>query len=74
MSNVTRAERAERAVIAYDPSSNGSADELISDLLADLMHLVDNLDLEEIEGRDFAALLASAEINYLAEIEEEKGK
>lgn len=62
--------RAKTAVEAYAGSVRGdfmSHDEVISDLLADLMHLVDHLDLVETEGQDFDDLIARAEMNYTEE-------
>jgi len=63
--------RAEIAYGAYRMAAGwGSHEEVISDMLADLMHLVDSLTLDREIGEDFDTLLQSAARNYNAEIEE----
>lgn len=63
--------RAKTAVEAYAAvSGGGSFDEVISDLLADLMHYADHL-WGDLDQPDFDSLLATAEMNYTAEKEGE---
>lgn len=63
--------RAEPAVASYHQVVGwGSYEEILSDLLADLMHLVDALQTDREIGESFDQLLARAEMNYTAEKEE----
>lgn len=66
-----RVARAQRALDAYkDGSDWGSEDEWIGDLLADLMHYVDSISLDE----DFDDLLATARNHHFHEVSENNQK
>ncbi len=68
-------ERIARATVAYaayrkSVGTWGSDEEVLSDLLADLMHLVDALLLDREIGEGFDDLMDRARMNYEAEKEE----
>lgn len=72
--NLSRAEkaiaRAEVATAAYRKAGAwGSNEEVLSDLLADLMHYVDALQVDRELGESFDELLTTARTNYEAEKE-----
>jgi hypothetical protein len=63
MDNETRAERARAAMTAYEEAVGDGDDAPVSDLLADLMHLVG--------PQEFAAAYDMAQIHYHAELKGE---
>ena len=64
--------RASSAVKAYrEDGAWGSNEEVLSDLLADLMHYRDALEVDREIGESFDDLLARADMNYTAEKEGE---
>lgn len=67
---VARAQVATKAF--YDGGGWGSYEEVLSDLLADLMHYVDALESDREIGESFNDLLSRARMNYLAEVEEKE--
>lgn len=60
--------RAVVAYTAYRKSTWGSDEEVLSDLLADLMHFVDTLLVDREIGESFDYLLLTARRNYAAEV------
>lgn len=64
--NQNRAAWAAHALTAFKAITGADPGDALADLLADLMHLVDQ------EGADFMAALARARMNYDAEIIEDE--